>query len=591
MIRIRKTIVIIVATAFLWTGAFPAFTAGDAAVFAAGAENSGTAAASVTGVLDDDESEEGIGPELTEEEVKDAIQEDTTGTEGEGGDGTGNDSGTTTDPENPGTTTDPENPGTTTDPEDPGTTTDPQEPAETEDLSDVSLKYEGKATGIQSWNLDYIDVFEAWNLIQKMKYQGRKKGNFKTVKVASIDTGANYTHPDLAPNMDAEHSVRIVKGKITKYNTGALFSNHGTASASIICAAHNGFGVDGVASGIKNNLVSLMAIDVYGTGRTVALPRTADVIKAIDYAIANDAKIIQICMGHAPKTKDLSGAYFNDKLLEAKIAEVTKKGIIVVSSAGNHKTTALWYPADYKNVISVINLKKKYPDAWGSSVKHHASNYGKNKTLAAPGAGTYAANRKNRYRMIGGTSAASAHVVGVLALMCYIDPTLDYAKARSILTSTADDLYTKGKDSLTSVGKVNAYNAVAKTAKNAGYSLKGSAAKLPKSIKAVKLKAKAAEGAVVLTWSKQVRRHTYYIYRKTGSGKYKFIAKTTSTTYTDKKASTKKKSAYKVRVQGTTKDGKKVWSGYSNKVKAKAKKVKKAKKTTTNKKATKKKSK
>ena len=191
--------------------------------------------------------------------------------------------------------------------------------------------------------------------------------------------------------------------------------------------------------------------------------------------------------------------------------------------------------------------------------------------------GTYTANRKNRYKESGGTTAASAHVVGVAALMCYVDPTMTYARAKSILQATTDDVYKKGRDTITGSGKVNAYNAVAKAATQAGYSLKaaGKKTRLTKSRKGVKLKGKAGEGNVTLTWSKDVRRNLYYVYRKTGSGKYKLITKTTALKYVDKKASAKKKNYYKVRVRSTTKDGKQVWTKYSNKVVKKAKPIKK----------------
>ena len=56
-----------------------------------------------------------------------------------------------------------------------------------------------------------------------------------------------------------------------------------------------------------------------------------------------------------------------------------------------------------------------------------------------------------------------------LTTRSYIDPTLTIQDVREILSKSCDDLYTPGKDIYTGYGKVNAYRAVALTAKRAGY--------------------------------------------------------------------------------------------------------------------------
>ncbi|MEU3209030.1 S8 family serine peptidase, partial [Streptomyces cyaneofuscatus] len=77
----------------------------------------------------------------------------------------------------------------------------------------------------------------------------------KKVTVAVIDTGVDDTHPDLAPNFDRAASVNCVTGAPDttdgSWRPTAGESDHGTHVAGTIAAAKNGFGVTGVAPGVK----------------------------------------------------------------------------------------------------------------------------------------------------------------------------------------------------------------------------------------------------------------------------------------------------------------------------------------------------
>ena len=71
------------------------------------------------------------------------------------------------------------------------------------------------------------------------------------VLVGDIDTGLDFTHPDLAPNYDAAHSADCLSGAPTPLPAGNDLDGHGTHTAGTIAAAANGIGIVGVAPHIR----------------------------------------------------------------------------------------------------------------------------------------------------------------------------------------------------------------------------------------------------------------------------------------------------------------------------------------------------
>ena len=77
-------------------------------------------------------------------------------------------------------------------------------------------------------------------------------GGSPDVLVGDIDSGIDFTHPDLAPNVDIANSVDCSSGAPDQ-NPAAWFdlNGHGTATAGIIAAAANGVGIVGVAPNVR----------------------------------------------------------------------------------------------------------------------------------------------------------------------------------------------------------------------------------------------------------------------------------------------------------------------------------------------------
>jgi subtilisin family serine protease len=92
-----------------------------------------------------------------------------------------------------------------------------------------------------------------WDMIQIHSPEARAiTGGSPTVVVGDIDTGLDYTHPDLAANVDAADSVNCVSGVPVPGAVAANDDNgHGTHTAGTIAAAKNGIGIVGVAPNVK----------------------------------------------------------------------------------------------------------------------------------------------------------------------------------------------------------------------------------------------------------------------------------------------------------------------------------------------------
>jgi lantibiotic leader peptide-processing serine protease len=92
-----------------------------------------------------------------------------------------------------------------------------------------------------------------WDMIQIHSPEARTiNGGSSSVVVGDIDTGLDYTHPDLAPNVDFANSVSCLGG-VPDPTPAAWFdaSGHGTHTAGTIAAAKNTIGIVGVAPNVK----------------------------------------------------------------------------------------------------------------------------------------------------------------------------------------------------------------------------------------------------------------------------------------------------------------------------------------------------
>jgi subtilase family serine protease len=253
------------------------------------------------------------------------------------------------------------------------------------------------------------------------------------ITVAVIDTGVDYNHPDLINNIwvnvdeiagngiddDLNGFIDDVKGWdfVGNDNTPLGTDGHGTHVAGIIAASRNSIGHTGVAYNAK-----IMPLKVLGGG-----DQWGNVNNAIRYAVDNGARVINMSLGGS--TSDPDG-----RLKEA-LQYAHEFGVIVVSAAGNDGASSPIMPASFATQWGIA------VGATGNTgaLTSYSNKAGTQATIAyvtAPGTST-STLPNNKYGKLSGTSMATPHVAGVVALMLSANPDLTDAQVRQILTQTA----------------------------------------------------------------------------------------------------------------------------------------------------------
>lgn len=275
------------------------------------------------------------------------------------------------------------------------------------------------------WGVNRIDADLAWPV-----------GNTgKGVKVAILDTGIDYDHPDLLVAGGVNYAGSNNDGGTSPlaWNDG---HGHGTHCAGIVAARNNTIGVIGVAPG-----VSLWAVKVLGNDGS---GYTSDIIQGLDWCVAHGIRVASMSFGGGSTSS-----------LKYACDRAYSMGVLLVAAAGNNGGAVL-YPAGYSSVMAV---------AATDSLDRRASfsNHGSKIELAAPGVSVYSTYKGGTYATMSGTSMACPHVAGAAALACASGITTNVA-VRKKLTSTAEDLGTRGFDVYYGYGLVDAQKAGRTTA-------------------------------------------------------------------------------------------------------------------------------
>lgn len=231
--------------------------------------------------------------------------------------------------------------------------------------------------------------------------------------VAVIDTGIDYTHPDL--NVVSRVNC-IPANEETKancvINSGTDGNGHGTHVAGTIGAIDNGFGVVGVAPGAR--LWAVRVLNDKGDGYD------SWVIAGIDWvtARASEIEVANVSLGGEGTSAPMEAA------LDASL----NAGVVYAVSAGNEEQNAEWqHPANDPDVITVSALSDTDGEAGGIGPKTckwgpddtlaRFSNWGSVADIAAPGACIYSTWKEGGYGFDSGTSMASPHVAGAAAIL------------------------------------------------------------------------------------------------------------------------------------------------------------------------------
>ncbi len=287
-----------------------------------------------------------------------------------------------------------------------------------------------------------IHATQAWDLFT----------GSSSVLVAIIDTGMDYTHPDLAANAFVNPGEIAGNGLDDDGNGfiddvhGWDFANddndpyddvgHGTHCAGTIGAVgNNALGVVGVNWNVKLLPIKFLGADGSGT--------TADAVSSIEYATLMHVRVMSNSWGGGPYSEALRGA----------IAAAGDAGIVFVASAGNssdNNDTSPSYPASY-DLPNIIAVAASDPNDQLAGF----SNFGPTSVdLAAPGTDILS-TVPGGYQYKSGTSMAAPHVSGAAALVLGRFPGLDGAGAKALLLADVDPVPALAGLTLTG-GRLNA---------------------------------------------------------------------------------------------------------------------------------------
>lgn len=295
-----------------------------------------------------------------------------------------------------------------------------------------------------------VDAVRAWEITQ----------GDRAIKIAVIDTGIDYNHPDLRDQMWTNEAEANGEPGVDDDGNGYVddihgydFANddgdpidghsHGTHCAGTIGASHNAIGVAGVMRDVQ--FVAVKFLSDSGSGSTEAA------IKAIDYATQAGVDIMSNSWGGGGRSQALQEA----------IERANEAGIVFTAAAGNSSTdndSSPHYPSNYNvdNVISVAATTAADELAsfscYGRSTVH----------IGAPGHEILSTVKDGKYASYSGTSMATPHVTGVIGLFLSENKDLTPLQVRNKVMVTSDPVAAlRGKT--INAGRINAYNLLTDT--------------------------------------------------------------------------------------------------------------------------------
>ena len=318
----------------------------------------------------------------------------------------------------------------------------------------------------QLWGLADMNVESAW-------VHTRGAG----VTVAVIDTGIKASHPDLATASFA-NGYDVVTGMALPVSQKAYWPEspmipHGTHVAGTIAAvANNEMGIAGVAPEATLMPVRVLSSDGGGT--------IADVTYGIEWAATHGADVINLSIG---------GTFYASEyemliaVMGPTIDAAVDGGTVVVAASGNDSLDeedegATTWPADHPRVIRVgahgveSFVDEDDMDEDGDTTETLTlrsvagfSNAADTVAVTAPGVSVLSTEANSGwYEKWDGTSMATPHVAGLVALIRAENPSLTPVKIKALITSTADDSdkmggsmgYTAGRDDASGAGAIDA---------------------------------------------------------------------------------------------------------------------------------------
>jgi subtilisin family serine protease len=339
----------------------------------------------------------------------------------------------------------------------------------------AASRYDDSAcrAGRQAWTNDGCAA-RLWGLARIAAPQAWRVTRGAAVRVAVVDTGTDFRHPDLRRRLVAVRGSDLARntayrcpwerrgGKRSRM-VAADDNGHGTHVAGIVVArAGNGIGVAGVAPNAR--VLPVKVLDKKGSGTD------ATVARGVCFAVARKARVINLSLGEDPLEQLLVEG--SGRKTAQAIEFAYKRGVAVVVAGGNSSFPLCGFRSVREQALCVGAVER-------NDLKAAYSNFGDATAVMAPGGSGGVQCRddgdiwstiwpsspddcsRHGYQPLAGTSMAAPHVAGTAALVIArfgrrATPAFVYARLRA----TADDLGLPGADPLFGAGRINAGRAV-----------------------------------------------------------------------------------------------------------------------------------
>jgi bacillopeptidase F len=284
--------------------------------------------------------------------------------------------------------------------------------------------------------------------------------------VASMDTGVDYLHPDLAAAWrDGSNSWFDPNGE---HSTPYDASGHGTQTTSLMVGGDAGGHSIGVAPGAQ-----WIAVKIFNDAGFASL---SAIHQGFQWLLDPDGK---------PRTNDipdvvnnswgfpnLVGQCYTEFSYDIEVLKAA--GIAVVFSAGNRGSLGNESPADNSASFAVGSVDSSLNVAASSSRGPSACDNSFFPEVVAPGVSVRSADLTfggvfpDSYASVSGTSFAAPHAAGTIAMLRQANPDTSVAELEQALTSTALDLGAAGADNVSGYGIIDAVAANDLLASNPG---------------------------------------------------------------------------------------------------------------------------
>lgn len=309
------------------------------------------------------------------------------------------------------------------------------------------------------WNISKVNADRVW---KELYISGQE------IIVGSLDTGAVWTHPAIKNKYRgwnnttgaSDHNYNwfdTVNMQTTPYDDNSGYT-HGTHTIGTVLGSEGSFNQIGVAPGAK--WIAVKSFNSSGGG-------DYDKILSGMQWLIEPTRLDRSSPDASKKPHIVNNswqAFFCNDIYRTAVQVWRAVGIVPVFANGNFgsSTSTTTSPGDYPESIAVgatdindviADFSSRGPScaALGGEIKPEVS---------APGVNIRSCFRADSYKKLNGTSMATPHVAGLVALLLSVDPDLSIDEIETIIKDSSIDLGTPGPDNSYGAGRIDAYQAV-----------------------------------------------------------------------------------------------------------------------------------